>query len=110
MLRCARVEQLQLQDERMVLMSGIPAYSDTVVIGGGTAGAAVAGTLAGQSDQSVLLLEAGPDYGSFESGNWPSDLLEAFDLADSHGWGYESGDRYPGRTIPFQRARVIGGC
>ena len=36
-------------------------YTDTVVIGGGTAGAAVAGLLAERGDRSVLLLEAGPD-------------------------------------------------
>jgi choline dehydrogenase len=81
-----------------------------VVVGGGTAGAAVAGTLAERTEQSVLLLEAGPDYGPFDDGRWPSDLLEAFDLAESHAWGYHSGNLFPGRTIPFQRARVIGGC
>jgi choline dehydrogenase len=88
----------------------LPRYADTVVVGGGTAGAAVAGILAERTEQSVLLLEAGPDYGPYESGNWPSDLLEAFDLAESHGWGYDSGKHYPDRVIPFQRARVIGGC
>lgn len=90
--------------------TGLPRYADTVVVGGGTAGAAVAGILAERTDQSVLLLEAGPDYGPYESGNWPSDLLEAFDLAESHGWGYDSGQHYADRIIPFQRARVIGGC
>jgi choline dehydrogenase len=88
----------------------LPKYADTVIIGGGTAGAAIAGILAERTDQSVLLLEAGPDYGSYESGNWPNDLLEAFDLAESHSWGYDSGQHYPDRIIPFQRARVIGGC
>jgi hypothetical protein len=47
------------------------------VIGAGTAGAAVAGELAARSDQPLLLLEAGPDYGSFEDGRWPADLTEA---------------------------------
>jgi choline dehydrogenase len=70
----------------------------------------VAGILAEHTDQSVLLLEAGPDYGPYASGNWPSDLLEAFDLAESHGWGYDSGEVHPDRIIPFQRARVLGGC
>jgi choline dehydrogenase len=91
-------------------MSDYPTHADTIVVGGGTAGAAVAGILAERTDQSVLLLEAGPDYGAYDSGNWPSDLLEAFDLAESHGWGYDSGQHYPDRIIPFQRARVIGGC
>ena len=88
----------------------LPRFADTIVVGGGTAGAAVAGILAERTEQSVLLLEAGPDYGAYDSGRWPGDLLEAFDLASSHGWGYDSGTVYAGRTIPFERARVIGGC
>ena len=71
-------------------------HADTIVVGGGTAGAALAGILAERTDQSVLLLEAGPDYGPYDGGGWPSDLLEAFDLAESHGWGYDSGDSLPG--------------
>jgi choline dehydrogenase len=88
----------------------LPAYADTIVVGGGTAGAALASTLAGFSDESILLIEAGPDYGPYENGNWPGELLEAFDLAESHGWGYDSSEVYPDRIIPFQRARVLGGC
>jgi choline dehydrogenase len=88
----------------------IPRYADTIVLGGGTGGAAAAGLLAELGDQSVLLLEAGPDYGPLAGGGWPADLLDARDLAPTHGWEYDSGDRYPGRVIPFQRAKVIGGC
>ena len=57
---------------------------DTVVIGGGTAGAAVAGRLAARGDGSVLLLEAGPDYGARDAGGWPADLLDARILTTSH--------------------------
>lgn len=91
-------------------MRRLPAYADTIVVGGGPAGCAVAGTLAARSDESVLLLEAGPDYGPHVGGGWPADLLDARDLAESHPWGYDSGRSYPTRTIPFQRARVMGGC
>lgn len=52
----------------------LPRYADTVVIG---AGAAVAGILAECSQQTVVLLEAGPDYGPLESGQWPAELLDA---------------------------------
>jgi choline dehydrogenase len=93
------------------VVTTIPNYADTIVVGGGTAGAALAGMLAEHSVESILLLEAGPDYGPYDGGAWPKDLLDAFDLADeSHGWGYDSGEVYPDRIIPFQRARVLGGC
>ena len=48
------------KEERPSAAAPLPKFADTVVIGGGTAGAAVAGLLAQHSDQSVLLLEAGP--------------------------------------------------
>lgn len=88
----------------------LPHYADTIVLGGGTGGAVVAGLLAERTDQSVLLVEAGPDYGPLEGGDWPADLLDARTIARTHGWGYTSGSQYPNREVPFQRARVLGGC
>jgi len=88
----------------------IPKFADTIVIGGGTAGSAIAGELAARSDQSVMLIEAGPDYGPMAGGRWPSELTDARALPTSHDWGYNSGDQYPGRVVNFDRARVIGGC
>ena len=84
--------------------------ADTVVVGGGTSGPAVAGLLAESSSERVLVLEAGPDYGAHDSGRWPADLLDARAMPVSHAWGYDSGALYPERVLPFDRARVIGGC
>ena len=84
--------------------------ADTVVVGGGTAGAAVAGLLASRGDRRVVVLEAGPDYGAFHGGRWPADLLDATDIPASHQWGFDSGQTYVDRVVPFERARVIGGC
>jgi choline dehydrogenase len=92
------------------MSDSLPDIADTVVIGGGTAGAAIAGELAARSDQSLLLLEAGPDYGSFEAGRWPADLTDARAIPTSHNWGYTSGSQYGQRVIKFDRARVVGGC
>ena len=88
----------------------LPRYSDTVVIGGGTAGAAVAGLLAERGGQSVLLLEAGPDYGELEAGLWPAELLDGRVVARTHDWSYTSAASagQPGHAL--QRARVVGGC
>ncbi len=82
---------------------------DVIVVGGGTAGSVVAGRLV-EAGRHVLVLEAGPDYGSFGTLGWPSDLLDAATIPTSHDWGYRSGDELPGRALPYERARVIGGC
>jgi len=96
-----------MNDRRRV---SAPREADTVVIGGGTAGAVVAGLLAEHSDERVVVLEAGPDYGPFGEGGWPGDLLDARALGYTHDWNYASGDTYPNRVVNFERARVIGGC
>ena len=85
-------------------------YADTVVIGGGTAGAAVAARVAQGGSQSVMLVEAGPDYGAFTEGHWPGPLLDARSLPGGHDWGYinAASTGRPGHLL--DRARVIGGC
>ena len=85
---------------------------DVVVLGGGTAGCVVAGRLAAESDAEVVVLEAGPDYGPCDSGDWPADLLDGGALVASHSWGYDT--RRPASAgaspVELPRARVIGGC
>jgi choline dehydrogenase len=69
----------------------------------------VAGRLAAGSSDRTLLLEAGPDYGSADSGRWPDDLLDATKVAQSsQDWGYTG--EFGGKVIQFNRARVVGGC
>lgn len=94
----------------MPALTAIPTRSDMIVIGGGTAGAAVAGRLAERRDRSVLLLEAGPDYGQAVEGRWPADLLDGRVLSESHDWGYTSAAVTGRPGHPLQRAKVIGGC
>lgn len=91
--------------------SDIPSHIDLLVVGGGSAGAALAGIVARDSDASVVLLEAGPDYGPFADSGWPSELLDALRFPETHDWGY-SGFNRPGHRerTAYDRARVIGGC
>jgi choline dehydrogenase len=91
-------------------MDPLPQHVDTLIIGGGTTGAALAGLLAERSDESILVLEAGPDFGAYAGGGWPRDVLDATWLAQSHQLGYASDDGYRGRRVEFPRAAMIGGC
>ena len=84
--------------------------ADTVVIGGGTAGAAVAARLVQGTSQTVLLIESGPDYGAFAEQRWPAQLLDARSLPGGHDWDYVNGASTGRPGHPLERARVIGGC
>ncbi len=81
--------------------------ADVIVAGGGTSGCVVAARLAA-TGKSVVLIEAGPDYGP-RGGEWPADLLAAATLPTSHDWGY-AGPGASGHTLTHDRAKVIGGC
>jgi choline dehydrogenase len=86
----------------------LPAESEVIVVGGGTAGAAVAARLV-EGGREVLVLEAGPDPGPLGSPDWPADLVDATRLGTSCDWGFDSGETYP-EPIRFERSRIIGGC
>ncbi|WP_022891342.1 GMC family oxidoreductase [Agromyces subbeticus] len=88
----------------------LPTYVDTLVIGGGTGGASFAGTLAAGSDESVLLVEAGPDYGPFSDGAWPVDMLDGRSIPLSHDYTLHTTRTAGEGVLDLPRARILGGC
>ncbi len=82
----------------------MPERFDVLVVGGGTAGCVLAARLSEEPERTVCLVEAGPDYGRYAEGRWPSDMLDARTLPMSHLWETAPDDR------SASRARILGGC
>ena len=79
---------------------------DVLILGAGAAGCALAGRLSENSDRSVCLVEAGPDYGHLSEGRWPADILDPRWLAlESHLW-----ERDDEEDRSQARAKILGGC
>ncbi len=91
-------------------MNRSSAAAEFVIVGGGTAGAAIAGRLA-ETGREVCLLEAGPDFGPLNENRWPERLLDPSLMpVDLHSWRYVNSGVHGAPRMAMQRARVIGGC
>lgn len=82
---------------------------DVIVIGAGSAGAVTAARLSENAECSVLLLEAGPDFGT-DANNQPEAVRNAFDLSPtSFDWGHHGTDAVSGRSVALHAGRLVGG-
>jgi choline dehydrogenase len=85
----------------------LPGPIDVVVVGGGSAGAALAARLSEDPSRHVLLLEAGP---AFTHDELPAELSNPDIVgAPAFDWGYSARGSALTPEMPAPRGRVLGG-
>ncbi len=81
---------------------------DTLIVGGGSAGAVLANRLSARTEHRVLLLEAGPAYAAWD---YPRSIASSDFVGAATGsdWGYNTEPGFIGHAIAAFRGKVLGG-
>src|SRR5262249_13839019 len=80
---------------------------DDIIVGSGSAGAALAVRLTEDAARQGLLIAAGPDYRTIDE--TPHDIANGSVMSlIEHDWGFNA-DVIPGKRIRFPRGKLTGG-
>lgn len=87
---------------------------NTIIVGGGSAGAVLAARLSEDPKHSVLLLEAGADYPNLNT--MPDDIklglgtgADFFNIQDQHNWRFTATSTQHAPPMDVPRGKVMGG-